>query len=121
MQFLSYFIFILISAYITIYVGWVCYKNGIHYVMELFDHNESIAKSINQLLLIGYYLVNLGFIFYGLSRWSRISTLPNLIQIISNKVSSVLIVLCMLHYFNITFIYLMRRYPNNSIIKILTP
>jgi hypothetical protein len=121
MLFISYFVFIFISAYITIYVGWICYKNGIHYVMELFDHNESIAKSINQLLLIGYYLINLGFILYALSCWSKIDTILDMILILSDKVSTVLISLCFLHFQNIIIIYLIRKYQNNSIIKILTP
>lgn len=121
LQFISYLLFILISGYITIYVGWVCYTNGYLYVLELFQHNEAIVKSLNQLLLIGYYLVNLGFILYGLHSWERIDTLVEMLNLVSFKISIVLVSLCYLHFQNIILIYLIRKYPNQTLIKFFNP
>ena len=87
-QFISYFLFILISGYITIYVGWICYSNGYLFVLELFQNNEAVAKSLNQLLLIGYYLVNLGFILYGLHCWERIDTCSEMLNLVFDKIST---------------------------------
>ena len=120
-QFISYFLFILISGYITIYVGWICYSNGYLFVLELFQNNEAVAKSLNQLLLIGYYLVNLGFILYGLHCWESIDNLVKMINLVSAKISTVLLSLCYLHFQNIIIIYLIRQYPNQTIIHFFNP
>ncbi len=107
---ISYFIYLAISSFITIYVGWLCYKNGYVYVLELFDHDEKIAKSVNQLLLVAYYLLNIGFVFYSLSSWDEIRSTQKMIEHISTKVSIIVIILCILHYNNIIMIYLYRNY-----------
>ena len=120
-QFISYFLFILISGYITIYVGWICYSNGYLFVLELFQNNEAVAKSLNQLLLIGYYLVNLGFILYGLHCWERIDTCSEMLNLVFDKISTVLLSLCYLHFQNIIIIYLIRKYPNQTIIHFFNP
>lgn len=119
--FASYIVFLLLSIYITVYVGWLCYRNGYLYVLELFHHQEAIAKSINQLLLIAYYLINIGYILYALNCWGEIKNLYDTMKIIVNKLSIVLLSLAYLHYQNIFVIYIMRKYSNHKYLKFLTP
>lgn len=112
-QILSYSIYLLISSFITIYVGWKCYKHGHIYILHLV-HDERISIAINKILLLGYYLLNIGYISWSLSTWQHVTALPDVTAQISMKVGFITSILCVLHYTNITVIYFLRRLFNHS-------
>lgn len=93
-----------ISFYITIFVGYKCYKVGEVFLMN-FVKDKQVCKSVNQLLLMGYYLLNLGYIAISLSPWGSVNNLMDLIFTVAIKLSTIIVILCILHYINILAIY----------------
>ena len=59
MNILAYIFYLLITYIITFKVGLIFYRNGKIYILKLMRGNEHLSASINRLLLIGYYLLNL--------------------------------------------------------------
>ena len=57
---ISYMIYLSITVYITVIVGWECYKNGLVYVTSIFK-DKKLVEAINRILLTGYYLTNIGY------------------------------------------------------------
>ena len=107
---LAYTVYLLITFYITVVVGYKFYKNGIHLLIDLFSPNVSGAHVINKLLLVGYYLVNLGFVAMSISGWPVIKTWSQLIGIVFKQVSIIMLVLAILHYNNLFWLhYLSKR------------
>jgi hypothetical protein len=100
-QLISYGIFLFFSFFITIKLGWVFYKNGEIYLHELFNNQEDYVRSINKLLLIGYYLVNLGKASITIAYWETITTIPDLIRVVGLKLGSLLLLLAIMHYVNV--------------------
>ncbi len=98
---LGYFIFLLITTYIIIVVGKICYRNGNVFVLELIPDHEELCQQINKMLLIGYYLINIGYCAMTLISWSTITTLAELIATISAKTAIIVGILAVLHYLNI--------------------
>lgn len=98
---ITYSIYLLISFYVTIKVGWICYKNGEVYLQQIFSTNKEWAHPINKMLLIGYYLVNLGYTVLNLSFWGNVHSLKTMLDTLSLKLSAILIILGVLHCFNI--------------------
>lgn len=110
---LSYIIYGIITFYITVKVGWICYKNGIHFIqLELQD--EQIAQSVNKLLLVGYYLLNLGYALSMIYTWNTIHNQLELISALSYRTAYIILGLGCLHYFNIAMIALLRKKSSNS-------
>ncbi|MFC6267424.1 hypothetical protein [Frigoriflavimonas asaccharolytica] len=103
--------YILISFYITIFIGYKCYKIGDVYLLN-FIKNVEICKSINHTLLIGYYLVNLGYIAYSIHSWQTVKNISQGFLAVSTQLSTILIILCVLHYANIAGIYFLRKKQN---------
>ena len=62
---IGYFIYLPITAFITIVVGKSFHKHGILYIKSIIPETK-IASSLNNLLLIGYYLVNIGYAFISI-------------------------------------------------------
>ncbi|NBL63606.1 hypothetical protein GV828_00140 [Flavobacterium sp. NST-5] len=97
----GYFIFLAISIYIILIVGKICFRNGNIFVMELIPDYQELCQQINKLLLVGYYLVNIGYCAMTLINWSKIETLLQLTEIIAIKTALIIGILGFLHYLNI--------------------
>ncbi|SHJ02936.1 hypothetical protein [Flavobacterium terrae] len=104
---LGYIIFLSIITFIIVVVGKICYRNGNIYVSELIPEHAELCHQINKTLLVGYYLVNIGYSSMTLIYWKDILTIQQLIETISVKTSIIAFILCFLHYSNI---YILTNY-----------
>lgn len=98
---IGYSIFIVLMVFIIVVVGKICYRNGNVFVAELIPGHLELCQQINKVLLIGYYLINIGYCAVNLSFWQVISSTPMLVEVISLKMAGIIIILSGLHYLNI--------------------
>ena len=98
---LTYCIYLPIIAVIMVKVGWMFYTHGEVYLMHLFQQNDSLVKPINNLLLIGYYLINLGYAVITLAYWETVVSIPQLLNTLSEHLGVIIIGLALLHYNNV--------------------
>jgi len=109
---IAYGIFMIIVAYIIIAVGRICYRNGNIYVLSLMPGHEDLCIRINKILLMGYYLVNIGYAAMMLISWQTIITLPMLVETTMMKTAVIISILSVLHYTNI---YVLTTYAKKLI------
>lgn len=98
---LGYAIFLTIIIFIILVVGKICYRNGNIFVAELIPNHAHLCQQINKTLLVGYYLVNIGYCAMTLVNWKTILTVTQLVEIISVKTATIAFILSFLHYLNI--------------------
>lgn len=101
---ITYLLYLLISIAITIWVGNTLSKNGLVFLIDGFGGKETLAKSINHMLLVGFYLVNIGFVNIALRYGRKPEDLQTAIEYLSTKIGFVLIVLGGMHLFNVVLI-----------------
>ena len=95
-------------------VGWVLYKNGEVYLYTIFKNDTTVVKNINNMLLIGYYLFNLGYATVTVSCWERIYSVEQLISFLAEVLGKIILLLAIMHYNNIFWLnYLSKRKTNN--------
>ena len=104
---IGYIIFLVIISYIIIVVGKICYQNGNIFVAELIPNHAVLCKQINKMLLVAYYLVNIGYSSMTLVNWKTINTIQQLVEIIALKAATIVLGLSLLHYSNI---YILTNY-----------
>ena len=97
---LAYALYLLISIGMTIWVARTLSTNGEVFLVQCFGHNEQLAKSTNHLLVVGFYLINIGFITLTLSNGTEPTTWPQMIRFLSGKVGLAVMVLGGMHFFN---------------------
>ncbi len=102
-----------ITIALTIWVARTLSRNGIVFLMQCFGQNETLAHSTNHLLVVGFYLINLGFITLTLSLGSEPTTVPEAIRFLSSKVGLAVIVLGAMHFFNMGAIAQFGRKVNS--------
>lgn len=112
-QILAYSIYLSVSGFITFYVGWRCYIHGLVFLRHLFD-DEAISKAVNRVLLLCYYLVNIGYIVWSISNWKQVHHAGELINELGFKIGGITLILCLLHYINIATLYFFHKKITHS-------
>ena len=106
---LTYLLYLSISIGLTIFAGWMLYKNGRAFLLEIFAGRESLADSVNRLLLTGFSLINIGYISLTMNIGMAIRSPEHMLEKLSYKIGIILIVLAVMHFGNLLVLYRMRR------------
>ncbi|HLV45480.1 MAG TPA: hypothetical protein VKY32_00405 [Flavobacterium sp.] len=115
---LSYSIYALITCYVIIWVGKLFHRNGRIFILSLFQNREDLTNNTNNLLLIAYYLFNIGYAILQFSYWETIKNVSTMISSIATKTGILILILAALHYNNMFIIYLLSN-KNKKINKSL--
>jgi hypothetical protein len=99
----AYGLYLLISIAMTIWVARVLSKNGEVFLIKCFGQDEDLAKSTNHLLVIGFYLVNIGFICARLEAGWNVDT-DSFIPAVGARVGLSVLILGVMHFFNMIMI-----------------
>jgi hypothetical protein len=108
----TYLIYLAISIALTIWVARTLHKNGRVFLVDVFHGNEALADSVNHLLVVGFYLINFGYVSLALKLGYAVATAQESIEALSVKVGMVLLVLGGMHFFNLFIFSRMRRRTN---------
>ena len=65
-QIMTYLVYLAISIGLTVWVAHTLHKNGRVFLVDVFHGNEPLADSVNHLLVVGFYLINLGYVCMAL-------------------------------------------------------
>ncbi len=105
----TYLIYLALSIALTIWVGRTLHKNGRVFLVDVFHGNEALADSVNHLLVVGFYLINFGYVSLALKLGYTIETAEQSVEALSVKIGMVLLVLGGMHLFNLFVFSRMRR------------
>src|SRR5216117_727341 len=105
----TYVAYLLVSIGLTVWVARTLHKNGRIFLVNSFVGNESLADSVNHLLVVGFYLVNIGFVTLALKYGDKAVDAQTGLEILSSKVGLVLVVLGVMHFFNLYVFSKLRR------------
>ena len=104
-----YIAYTIISIAMTVWVARTLHKNGRIFLLDAFKGKEEMADSVNHLLVVGFYLINIGFILLFLRLMEKPKTLVEGIEYIATKLGVVLLVLGFMHFFNMFNFNRMRK------------
>jgi hypothetical protein len=105
----TYIVYIALSVPLTAWVAHTIHKNGRVFLVDSFQGNEQLADSVNHLLVVGFYLINIGYVALALKEAFAPDDLRTVLETISRKVGVVMLVLGGMHFFNIFVFSKMRR------------
>lgn len=106
---ITYAIYLTISIAMTVWVARTLHKNGHVFLVDSFGGNQALAASVNHLLVVGFYLINIGYVSLALKETARPQDTAAAIELLSSKIGWVLLVLGAMHFFNMYVITKMRR------------
>lgn len=112
LTYLEYGIYFVVSLAVTIWVGRTLFRSGRPFLVDAFHGNDTMADSVNNLLIIGFYLVNAGFMLLFLSSKEHPKTGIEVVEHLSKSVGVVVVVLGVMHFINLVVLNSLRTGAN---------
>jgi hypothetical protein len=105
----TYLVYVALAVPLTLWVGRTLYRNGRVFLLDVFDGDEDLASAVNSLLVVGFYLVNLGYVLMALRVGTSVVTTQAAVEALSVKLGGVALVLGALHLGNLYVLNKLRR------------
>lgn len=106
---IAYIVYLLITITITVLVANALFKNGKVFLNDIFHNNIELAESVNKLLLIGFYLVNIAYVVFALKITGTIISVQHLFETLSYKIGFILLLLGAMHFMNLYIFFNLRK------------
>jgi len=113
-----YVTYLAISLAATIWVARTLHRNGRSFLIDAFQGNQELADSVNHLLVVGFYLINIGYVALAMRTGDTVSTVRSAIELVCDKLGVVLIVLGIMHFFNL---YVFNRLRKRGLAELRPP
>jgi hypothetical protein len=98
---IEYLVYTPVSVLLTVWVATTLFRHGRRFLIDVFRGDQGLADSVNHLLVVGFYLVNLGYVSLQLKLATAPGSAGEIIEALAGKVGLVLIVLGLMHFGNL--------------------
>ncbi len=105
----TYVVYLAVGVALTAWVARTLSRSGRVFLVDVFGGDESLADSVNHLLVVGFYLINFGYMSLALRLGSEVNTLQGAVEDLSSKLGLVLLVVGFMHFFNLLALSRMRK------------
>lgn len=105
----SYAIYLPFTVILTVWVARTLFTNGKVFLVDIFHGNQVLADSVNQLLLVGFYLINIGYAVYTMRIFGELATARDMIEMLSRKLGAIILILGGMHFFNLFVFFKLRK------------
>lgn len=106
---LVYGVYLPVTVLLTVWVARTLFNNGRLFLVDIFHGNEQLADSVNKLLLMGFYLINIGYAMLTLQSGDPITSYQESVETLSIKIGTIILILGGMHFFNLYVFYKLRH------------
>jgi len=106
---IAYAVYLAVTLAVTVWTARTLHTSGRIFLVEAFHGNEALADSVNHLLVVGFYLINVGYVALALETQANVENARQAIELLSGKIGMVLMVLGIMHFFNLFVFNTIRR------------
>jgi hypothetical protein len=106
---ISYAVYLVVTLAVTVWTARTLHSSGRIFLVDAFHGNQELADSVNHLLVVGFYLINVGYVALALETRADVENTRQAIELISGKIGTVLLVLGVMHFFNLYVFNTIRR------------
>lgn len=110
----TYLAYVFLSAGFTIWVARTLHRNGRIFLVDAFHGNEPLADSVNHLLVVGFYLINFGYVALALKYNGATPDARAGVELLSAKIGTVLLILGAMHFLNLYIFSKLRQRAKNE-------
>jgi hypothetical protein len=108
LRLVDYVTYILVSAFLTVWVGNTLHRNGRPFLISVFKE-DGLADSVNRLLVVGFYLINFGAAAILINTGGTPGNVADMLKQTVTRIGVVLLVLGFMHFNNLMILRAIRR------------
>ena len=94
-----YIAYAVIAIGLTIGLARVLFRSGAVFLEDVFKDTPKMAEAVNRLLVVGFYLLNLGYAALLMKAYGA-NTAVDAVEVLAWKLGALLLSLGVLHFFN---------------------
>jgi hypothetical protein len=102
-----YVVYAAVAVALTAWLARTLFRSGTAFLHDVFEDRPALAEAVNRLLVVGFYMLNLGYAFY-IFRLSRGLDAFEAVQFLVNRLAFLLVSLAMLHFVNVFVFWRIR-------------
>ena len=110
---ITYAVYLIVSIALTVWVAKVLFKNGRIFLVDIFHGNAELADSVNKLLVVGFYLINIGYMSLVLKEEGLIANTQVVVEVLSRKLGYIILILGAMHFVNLIVFFKLRNRAQN--------
>ena len=103
-----YIAYAVVAVALTIGLARVLFRSGQVFLADVFKENPGMAEAVNRLLVVGFYLLNLGYAAL-IMKAEAAQTATAAAEVLAWKLGALLISLGVMHFFNMWLFFRLRR------------
>jgi hypothetical protein len=104
-----YAVYAAVAVAVTALLARTLFRNGAVFLEDVFADRPALAVAVNRLLVVGFYMLNMGYAFYVL-RAGRGLDAFEAIQYLVNRLALLLVTLAVLHFVNVFVFWRIRAH-----------
>jgi len=105
----TYLVYLALALPLTFWVASALQRYGKVFLIDVFDGDDTLADAVNRLLVIGFYLLNLGYVSLFMTSHADVHSARQLLEVLSTKIGGVALVLGVVHFANVWAFNAFRR------------
>ncbi|MFN2589779.1 MAG: hypothetical protein ABR518_03310 [Actinomycetota bacterium] len=102
-----YAIYSLVALAVTGLLARTLFQNGAVFLHDVFEDRPGLAEAVNRLLVVGFYMLNLGYAFYVMRTDESLDAF-GAVQFLVNRLALLLGTLALLHFVNVFVFWRIR-------------
>ncbi len=93
--------YIVIALAVTVFIARILQSSGRVFLLDACHGNADLAASINRLLTVGFYLINVGYIACTINTYQPLNDPRQVVEMETTKLGGILLVQGIMHTINI--------------------
>jgi hypothetical protein len=102
-----YTIYVGVAVGLTIWLARTLFRNGTVFLQDVFEDQPGLAEAVNHLLVVGFYMLSLGYGLYILHATRGMDSLEAT-QFLVNRLAVLLVSLAAIHFVNVFVFWRIR-------------
>jgi hypothetical protein len=110
----TYIFYLAVSVVLSVWVARTLSRTGHVFLLAVLHGDEQLAVAVNRLLVVGFYLLDLGFVTLFMRISGTVQTARASFEALSTKLGTVLLVLGLIHLLSVLILSMVRRRATRS-------
>lgn len=105
----SYLGYAVVAIPLVVWLARTLFAHGATFPADVFDDRDELAEAVNRLLVIGFYLLNLGYALLLLTSNAGVASGLEAVELLITKLGVLLVSLGAIHFLNMLVFWRIRR------------
>ncbi|HJU52896.1 MAG TPA: hypothetical protein VJ815_11245 [Acidimicrobiia bacterium] len=102
-----YAVYAAVAVGLTVWLARTLFRSGAIFLQDVFSDRPGLAEAVNRLLVVGFYMLNLGYALYIIRTDTSLDAF-GAVRTLVNRLALLLVTLAVIHFINVGLFWKIR-------------